>query len=103
MLVSWLAGGHVTSEVWQVCDGKHTPAQLAERLGLDRDAVMLALRSLGDCGLLEDRVSSEPTVSRREVLRRLALVGGAAAAVPVIRSIVVPTAAHAASVCTAGS
>jgi hypothetical protein len=89
--------------VWEVCDGKHSPTQLAEGLGLDRDAVMLALQSLSACDLLEHPVSSERVVSRREVLRRLAFAGAAAAAVPVIRSVAVPTAAHAASLCTKGS
>ena len=36
------------SAVWAACDGEHSPEQLAERLGLDRDAVTLALQSLSD-------------------------------------------------------
>jgi hypothetical protein len=145
MLVSWLAGGHVNSEVsmlsdgaclvavrvgiaveemgddllifdtrsqrahslnaagtvWRACDGQHTPAALAQRLGFDEDAVALALRSLSDCELLEHPLVSQGFVSRRALLRRLALAGaGAAVAVPIIRSVAVPSAAHAASLCT---
>lgn len=86
--------------VWQACDGEHTPAQLAQRLGFDEDAVRLALRSLSDCELLEDPVLTEGFVSRRALLRRLAFAG--VAAVPIIRSVAVPSAAHAASLCTTG-
>jgi hypothetical protein len=89
--------------VWSACDGEHSTAQIADGLGLDRDAVTLALQSLSACGLLEDPVTPDKTVSRREVLRRLAVAGAAAAAVPVIRSVAVPTAAHAASLCNSTS
>jgi hypothetical protein len=50
--------------------------------------------------LLEDPARGATTVSRRHLLRRLALAGTAAAALPIIRSIVVPSAAHAASAMT---
>lgn len=89
--------------VWKACNGEYTPAQLAQRLGFDEDAVRLALRSLADCGLLEAPVVAEGFVSRRALLRRLAFAGaGAAVAVPIIRSVAVPSAAHAASLCTTG-
>jgi Coenzyme PQQ synthesis protein D (PqqD) len=83
------------ASVWRACDGTRDIDALAERCGLDPVAVGLALDSLRNCGLLID--FEGPRVSRRQALRTAAVLGAGIAAVPVIRSIVAPTVAMAAS------
>src|SRR3954452_16915698 len=85
--------------IWRACDGTTTPADIAARLTLDDAAVQATLKHLGDLNLLTGQAPAVAvTHSRRAVLRR-GLVAGAAGAVaiPVIRSIVAPTPAHAQS------
>lgn len=88
--------------VFALCDGRATVAQVAEgageRLGqaVSTDAVSEALEGLAAVNLLDGAPQTEPGVSRREVVRKAALVGaGAAAAAPLIESIVAPTPAMA--------
>jgi hypothetical protein len=92
------------ADVWERCDGRTTPATLARTLARERSqvveesAVRLALDELSRAGLLEPDGNTAPSrygESRREVLRKLGV--GAAVAVPMITSIVVPTMADAAS------
>ena len=83
------------ASVWRACDGTRDLDALAEHCGLDPVAVALALDSLRACELL---IGFEgPRVSRRQALRRAAMLGAGIAAVPVIRSIIAPSAAMAAS------
>jgi hypothetical protein len=99
--------------VWQSCDGKTTPGEIARRLQLELDAdgtkdsqkrlreemVWLALAQLERNHLLDHSVSV-PTqfarLSRRQLIRGLGVA--AIIAVPVVTSIVAPT-AHAAGTC----
>jgi hypothetical protein len=83
--------------VWRACGGNRDIAALQVHCGLDEDTVRLALERLSDCGLLED--PDVPSgVSRRTMLRRGVIAGaGIGAGLPVIRSIIVPTPAMAAS------
>ena len=90
--------------VFGLCDGETTAEQLAtkvaERLGqpVSAETVREAVNQLAELGLLTQAPAIEPGVSRREVVRKAALVGaGAAVAGPVIKSIVAPTPAMAAS------
>jgi hypothetical protein len=91
--------------VWRCCDGKTTAAeasaQLARELDLPHDArlVALALARLEAAGLLAQPASVAPRerLSRRELGRRLGLAGSVLAALPVVASILAPTAAQAAS------
>jgi hypothetical protein len=102
--------------VWKHCDGRRTVEQIARRLSepgavatgqrgiddhglksvpLDEAIVWLALEQLGRDHLLEERVLwpvSIPRMSRREAIK---LFGLAAIAVPVVVSIIAPTAAQA--------
>ena len=90
--------------VWRSCDGQSTPADIARRLTaeldtpISTDLVLLALAQLESQHLLE-RDEAMPAhfavLSRRQMVRRLGLA--AAIAVPVVTSIVAPTAVQAAT------
>lgn len=93
------------AQVWSRCDGATLPAAIAQEIAkntadsIDERAVWLALAQLGRSQLLDEPCKVPAWVlgggSRRALLRTLAV--GAAAAVPVVTSIVVPTVADAAS------
>ena len=94
--------------VWKHCDGEKSVEQIAELLHAEldvRDAeelVWWALRRLEKARLLTEPVSPPPKVarrSRRELVRRLGLVGGLSVLLPVVSSIVAPTPAEAAGTC----
>lgn len=95
--------------VWKNCDGRTTVPQMTEFLrkelnvSVDEKLVWLALDKLGKAHLLEARITL-PTeagrMSRREAVRKLGM--GAALAVPVVMSIVAPTAASAATCAAVG-
>lgn len=89
--------------VWGYCDGKtpveSMPDRLHDDLGLPGDPALIcdALRQLSEAGLLQqpfDMTPAPPASSRRQLCRRLAV---AAAALPLITSIVAPTPAMAQS------
>ena len=87
--------------VWKKCNGRRTVAEVAQALGkefkfpADEQTVWLALEQLSKFYLLEEKVARPagmPRISRRDMMR----IGAAAAfALPVIISIVAPTAANA--------
>lgn len=90
--------------VWKNCDGKSTASEIARRVRkkLDQefpeDAVWLALRQLEKLRLLEKSAPMPARIasmSRRQLIRGLSIA--AVIAVPVITSIVAPTAAEAGS------
>lgn len=90
--------------VWQCCDGRTTPAQIASKLEkrtgqtIDEKLVWLALDQLGREQLLENRIdwpAGVARISRREAVRRIAL--GAAVTLPIVVSITAPTPAQAAT------
>ena len=92
--------------VWQHCDGRTSVPELAAMLrrechiAADDDVVWLALRQLQKARLLQERLqppSELQRTSRRELIRRL----GVAAAVPIVMTILAPTArAQASDTCT---
>ena len=90
--------------VWKSCDGKTTVARIAERVGgqlsthVPEELVWLALEQLAEFDLLAGgaRPSESPgLISRRRMLRRLGIA--AAVSLPLITSVVSPTAAQAQS------
>jgi hypothetical protein len=93
--------------VWKSCDGKTTVPRIAERVGaqlsahVPEDVVWLALEQLGEFELLAGAssraASSSNLISRRKMLRRLGVA--AAVALPLVTSVVSPTAAEAQSPC----
>jgi hypothetical protein len=94
--------------IWQKCDGRTAPSVIARGLQseldqpFNEDLVWLALRQLSNIHLLEDAVGL-PTqlagMSRREMMRAMGVA--AAVSVPLITSIVAPTAVQA-STCLPG-
>ena len=88
--------------VFKHCDGRRSVAQIARilRRELDVDApadeslVWLSLDRLERARLLEEREAGPAAPSRRELVRRVALV---AASLPVVATILAPTPAEAAA------
>lgn len=87
--------------VWRVCDGKTSFRGLVAKLQaqlpgdlVSEDAVWRALDMLSRCDLLQEQVTPPVSHSRRDMMKAL---GMAAAAVPIVSMIVVPTPAQAAS------
>lgn len=96
--------------VWRGCDGNSSPAEIARRLTVELDSpfsedlVWLALNELEKRQLLEQPATVPAqfaVLSRRQMVRRLGLA--AALAVPVVTSIVAPSAAEAATCIPSGS
>jgi hypothetical protein len=79
--------------VWRSCDGVRSLSEISVSTGLSEEVAAATVRNLAARHLVEPL-----GVSRREVLRTLGVgAASAAVAIPVIRSIVVPTAAQASS------
>jgi len=96
--------------VWQRCNGRTSPREIARLLGQDVNAkideriVWLALDQLADNNLLARQATPPASFSglnRRQMVRALGLA--AVVAVPVVTSIVAPTAAQAATCLASGS
>ena len=96
--------------VWAECDGVRTLEEIAERAGVeinaqvDREWVSFALKQLEDSNLLAEQYGFSQElagISRREVVRRLGW--GTLAALPLVSSILVPTAQAAASCLAPGA
>jgi len=92
--------------VWRNCDGRRTAADLAlvvqNEIGspVTEEMVWLALDRLEKGHLLQDRLvrpEAEGQVTRRQMLRKAALVGGATLLLPVVQSMAAPTPAMAMS------
>lgn len=91
--------------VWRQCDGQgsiaETAALLRDELGAsaDEQTVQLALDRLAEAHLLDGEAPGiAGSCSRREMMRRLTLAGGATALLPLVMTVVAPTPAAAASV-----
>jgi hypothetical protein len=92
--------------VWNRCDGKTSVAELARKLGdevgapVDEQMVLLALDQLGRTRLLRQKTAPARTtgLSRRELIKRAGI--GAAIALPIVTSILAPTPAQAATLCS---
>lgn len=88
--------------IWKHCDGRSTAEQIAASLAnelkvsVDEDVVWVGVRRLSKANLLVKRIAPPVdlanTASRRELMKKVALVGGLSVA-----SIFLPTAAEAAS------
>lgn len=90
--------------VWKKCDGRNTPAQIANSLraesqaNVNEDFVWLALDQLARDHLLDEPLewpAAIPRLTRREAVRRIGI--GAAIAIPLVTSILAPTPAQAAT------
>ncbi|HEX6391272.1 MAG TPA: PqqD family protein [Solirubrobacteraceae bacterium] len=85
--------GATATSVWQRCDGKTSVAAIALELAVDPEVVEHALEELESCALLEE--APQLGTTRRELGIRIAKVGGAATAAPLIVSLAVPAVAAA--------
>src|SRR6266705_4019616 len=88
---------------WRHCDGKTSVAQIARAIAeetnapVDEDLIWLGVEQLSKTHLLRERAmmpEHKTGLSSREVMRRIGLT--AAVVLPVVTSIVAPTAAQAA-------
>ena len=88
--------------IWQACDGKRTVAQINDLLGrqlqtqTNEDIVWLALDQLSKEKLIEpavDVANRFEGMSRRQVIKKIGV--GSMVALPVVASLVAPTAIHA--------
>jgi hypothetical protein len=95
--------------VWEYCDGKTSVAQIARAIEgeinapVDEDVIWLGVEQLSKTHLLQERAKlpeHKSGLSRREVMKRIGLA--AAVALPVVTSIMAPTAAQAANCFSAG-
>jgi hypothetical protein len=95
--------------VWSHCDGKSSIAEMTRaiaeetHLPVGEDLVWLGVKQLSKTHLLRERAKMtelKPGLSRREVMRRIGLT--AAVALPVVTSIVAPTATQAANCLASG-
>jgi hypothetical protein len=97
--------------VWRHCDGERNVSELAELAGASENLVADALHDLREKDLLDAEPalvqSTLSGVSRREAIGRIARIGAAAAAVPLVVSATAATPAMASSgeisACTSAS
>lgn len=105
----------VASVVWRHCDGRRSPEDLGRILSEETDlpdpeaAAELALARLDDVGLLrrerpgnrertaEETRGAQGRLDRRSALKRMGGLGAAAAALPLVTSVMAPTPAMARS------
>jgi hypothetical protein len=92
--------------VWEYCDGRTSVARIARTIEekfnatVDEDVIWIAVEQLGKAHLLRERVNfpeHKAGLSRREVMKRIGVA--ATVALPVVTSIIAPTAVAAAT-CT---
>lgn len=90
--------------VFDLCDGSMSrtamAAEVARRTGLpaDESVVDLALTDLVEAGLVELADDVLPSITRRSLIRRLALPAAAMAMLPIVETVLVPSRASGASV-----
>ncbi len=94
----------VVGSVWESCNGNTAVDEIAASVGQkfkipnEREVVLLALEELEAAGLMMPApAAAAPSISRRDLTRKLAAAGVAAAFVPAIASVLAPTPAMAAS------
>ena len=95
--------------VWGYCDGKMSVTQIARAIEgkinapVDEDVIWLGVEQLSKTHLLQERAAlpgHKSGLSRREVMKRIGVA--AAVALPVVTSIMAPTAAQAANCIASG-
>jgi phospholipase C len=89
---------HQATAVWRACDGETDVADIAVRCEMSQETVSLTLARLDELGLLAFNPDEQSGETRRSALRKMTLAGaGLSAGIPVISSLLVPTAASAMS------
>jgi hypothetical protein len=98
------------ARVWEYCDGKRSVAEIAHAIEaeinapVDEDVIWLGVEQLSKTHLLQESAKlpeHKSGLSRREVMKRIGLA--AAVALPVVTSIMAPTAAQAANCLPSGA
>ncbi len=98
------------SFIWQSCDGSNSIADIAAALGrrtnnkANDDLVWLAIDELSRNNLLEEELTSNHVfegMSRREVIKKVGL--GTMIALPLVATLIAPTAIHAQSCIAIGN
>ncbi|HXI92047.1 MAG TPA: PqqD family peptide modification chaperone [Blastocatellia bacterium] len=98
------------ARVWEYCDGKRSVEQIARAIEeeinapVDEDVIWLGVEQLSKTHLLQESAKlpeHKAGLSRREVMKRIGLA--AAVALPVVTSIIAPSAAQAANCLPSGS
>ena len=94
----------ISALIWKLCDGTNTVREISQKMGKDlkesisEEYIWLALNQLKKEGLIEesgDITDKYQGLSRREVIRKIGY--GSMIALPIVSSIVAPTAASAQS------
>ena len=93
----------IAADVWRLCDGKKSLAEIMRTMEkakspVDERLLWMTLRKLSKAGLLLEPIPLPPPsidLSRREVMRRVGMA--AIVTLPLVTSMLVPTAAEAAS------
>lgn len=90
--------------VWESADGERSVDAIAEilhrelQIPADRDVVLVALQELSEAELLEKPAETPSSMmTRRQLARKLAMVGASAAVVPLVATVLAPTPAMASS------
>jgi hypothetical protein len=94
--------------IFRHADGSRSIADLVDMLSdevgvlADKDLVLITLDSLAAASLIEDyepRATKDARLSRRRFIARAGAVGAAATVLPIVHSIIAPTAAQAQTPC----
>lgn len=89
-----------SAAVWRYCDGQTTPTEIRARIAsdfgtdVDDDFISLALSQLRERRLLDEPIAITPGLTRKDLVKRGALVAGVVA-LPAIASLSAPTVAQA--------
>lgn len=76
------------THVWDACSGARTVADIAEATGLAESVVASSIEQLS----AQDLLAAADGLGRRNFLRRSVLIGGAAISVPLIQTVLAPSA-----------
>ena len=98
--LNYLCLDQSTAPIWKLCDGRSSASEIAAMLKVDERLVWYALKQLDKMNLLEGKVNLPASIAnlpRREMVKLFGI-----AAVPVIASIVAPTAQAQVSIRCAG-
>lgn len=92
---------HTAAAVFRNADGERSVADLVDVVGptvgelVDEDLILITLDNLAEARLIEDyesRASRDARLSRRRFIRRAGTVAAAAMVLPIVHSIVAPSA-----------
>lgn len=89
----------ISADIYNLCDGTNEISSIAEKTQLPEEIVQIAISDLSQQDLLTEQIGFQ--MSRREVVRKIGL--SSLVALPLITTLVAPTAAHAASASCPGT